>query len=62
VPTRITSINPPTGVVGLRLVRVDGNIRAVVTGQYGELKLTQGYLRYLNPRSMNWREVTDGGL
>jgi type IV pilus assembly protein PilY1 len=62
VPTRITSINPQTGVVGLRLVRVDGNIRAVVTGQYGELKLTQGYLRYLNPRSMNWREVTDGGL
>jgi len=61
-PTRIASINPQTGVVGLRLARVDGNIRAVVTGQYGELKLTQGYLRYLNPRSMNWREVTDDGL
>jgi hypothetical protein len=44
------------------LVRVDDNIRAVVTGQYGELKLTQGYFRYLSPRSMNWREVTDAGF
>ena len=60
-PTRITSYNPQTGVVGLRLVRVAGNIRAVVTGQYGELKLTQGYIQYLNPRSMNWREVTEPG-
>jgi type IV pilus assembly protein PilY1 len=58
-PQRITSYDPQTGVVGLRLVRVSGNIRAVVTGQYGELKLTQGYVRYLNPRSMNWREVTE---
>ena len=61
-PTRVTSYNPQTGIVGLRLVRVDDNIRAVVTGQYGELKLTQGYFRYLNPRSMNWREVTDAGF
>jgi type IV pilus assembly protein PilY1 len=61
-PTRIVSFNPQTGIVGLRLVRVDDNIRAVVTGQYGELKLTQAYVRYLNPRSMNWREVTDAGL
>jgi type IV pilus assembly protein PilY1 len=60
-PTRITAYNPQVGVVGLRLVRVGGNIRAVVTGQYGELRLTQGYVRYLNPRSMNWREVTEPG-
>ncbi|MFN9774331.1 MAG: pilus assembly protein [Burkholderiales bacterium] len=61
-PVRITAYNPQTGIVGLRLVRVDDNIRAVVTGQYGELKLTQAYVRYLNPRSMNWREVTDAGM
>ncbi len=60
-PVRISSFDPQTGVVGLKLVRVSGNIRAVITGQYGELKLTQGYIRYLNPRSMNWREVTEPG-
>jgi len=61
-PTRITAYDPKTGVVGLRLVRVAENIRAVVTGQFGEMKLTQGYIRYLNPRSMNWREVTESGM
>jgi len=60
-PTRITSFDPKTGAVGLRLVRVGGNIRAVITGQFNELKLTQGYLRYLDPRSMGWREITEPG-
>ncbi|MFA7503339.1 MAG: PilC/PilY family type IV pilus protein [Burkholderiaceae bacterium] len=60
-PTRITAFDPMTGAVGLRLVRVGGNIRAVITGQFNELKLTQGYLRYLDPRSMGWREITEPG-
>ncbi len=60
-PTRITAFDPKTGAVGLRLVRVGGNIRAVITGQFNELKLTQGYLRYLDPRSMGWREITEPG-
>ena len=58
---RVQSLDPKTGAVGLRLVRVDGNIRAVVTGQYNELRLTQGYFRYLGPRSLNWREVLEPG-
>src|SRR5690606_8519951 len=60
-PSRITAFDPKTGAVGLRLVRVGGNIRAVITGQFNELKLTQGYLRYLDPRSMGWREITEPG-
>ena len=59
---RITSYDPQAGIVGLRLARVSGNIRAVLTGQSGELRLSQELFRYLNPRTMNWREVTDPGL
>ena len=59
---RITSYNPLVGIVGLKLVRVDGNIRAVMSGHQGEIRLSQALLRYLNPRAMNWREITDGGM
>ena len=58
---RAASIDPRASSVGMRLARVDGNVRAVVTGQLDELRLTQGYLRYLNPRALSWREVLEPG-
>ncbi len=58
---RITSFDPGTTAVGLRLVRVGGNLRALITGSDQSLSLTQAYLRLLSPRTMNWREVTEPG-
>ncbi len=58
---RITSFDPGTTAVGLQLVRVGGNLRALITGSDQSLSLTQAYLRLLSPRTMNWREVTEPG-
>ena len=60
-PIRITAFDPGTSAVGLRLVRVDGNLRGLVSGNDQSLTLTQGYLRLLSPRTMNWREITEPG-
>jgi type IV pilus assembly protein PilY1 len=60
-PVRVRSVNPDTGSVGLRLARIGGTLRAVVTGQYGELKLGDGLLRLMTPTAMNWREITEPG-
>ena len=61
-PTRITSFDPGTSAVGLRLVRVGGNLRGLVSGNDRTLSLTQGYLRLLTPRALNWREITEPGM
>ncbi len=58
-PERIASVDPGTTGVGLQLVRVGNNIRALVTGSRKSLKVTQGYLQYQRPRTLNWREITD---
>jgi hypothetical protein len=60
-PIRVANYDPQAGSVGLRLARIGGTLRAVVTGQFGELKLAQGVIRTLSPRAMNWREVTEPG-
>ena len=60
-PTRITAFDPGTSAVGLRLVRVEGNLRGLVSGNDQSLTLTQGYLRMLSPRALNWREITEPG-
>ena len=57
--TRTSRVNLGNAGVGLQLVRVGNNVRAMVTGQDGQLKLSQGYLRYLPPRALNWREITE---
>ena len=57
--------DPPTYrsiYVGLRLVRVGGNLRGLVSGNDRTLSLTQGYLRLLTPRALNWREITEPGM
>lgn len=59
--TRLTYFDPGRTAVGLRLVRVGGNLRGLVSGRDQSLTLTQDYLRMLAPRSMNWREVTEPG-
>ena len=56
---RIPMVDPGTSGVGLQLVRVDNNIRALVTGSQQSLRLTQGYLQYMTPRTLNWREITE---
>ncbi|MGE0315793.1 MAG: pilus assembly protein [Lautropia sp.] len=61
-PTRITYFDPGTTAVGLRLVRVNGNLRGLVSGKDQSLTLTQGYLRMLTPKPLNWREITEPGL
>lgn len=59
---RILYFDPGRTAVGLRLVRVGGNLRGLVSGRDQSLTLTQDYLRMLTPRSMNWREVIEPGL
>ena len=61
-PTLITAFDPGSSAVGLRLVRVGGNLRGLVSGRDQSLTLTQNYLRMLTPRTLNWREVAEPGL
>ena len=61
-PTLVTSFDPGRTAVGLRLVRVGGNLKGLVSGRDQSLTLTQDYLRMLTPRTMNWREITEPGF
>ncbi len=58
-PERIAAFDPGTAGVGLQLVRVGNNIHALITGSKKSLKVTQGYLQYQVPRTLNWREITE---
>lgn len=61
-PTLITAFDPGSASVGLRLVRVGGNLRGLVSGRDQSLTLTQNYLRMLTPRALNWREIAEPGM